>query len=182
MIWNDTKLRHYAQFHGLVTPFDDALINPASLDLRLATSYRRPDRCWSLHPGAEWLLTTDPPTWGEEQHMPADGILLLPGQFALFCSEETVFIPVTASAILYSKSSAGRQGIEHLHAGYVDPGFRGQLTFELKNVAPWSVRVAPGQRLMQMTLHELVAPAQRDYSVTGRYQNQVGATPARKAE
>jgi dCTP deaminase len=180
VIWNDRTLRYHCVIEQLVTPFDDACINPASIDLRLGTSYRRPDKLWELHPGA-WTLTDTPPTWAEEQHMPECGILLAPGEFILCCSLETVRLPVEVCGILYSKSSTGRKGLEHMHAGYVDPGFCGQLTFEFHNVAPWPIKLVPGQRVMQMCIDHMVAPAESDYSVTGRYQNQVGATPEREA-
>lgn len=180
MIWNDWKLRFGCCNEELVTPFDIACVNPASIDLRLGTSYRRPDLVWSLHPGA-WQMTMDPPTWAEEQHMSECGILLAPGEFILCCSLETVKLPSDACGILYSKSSTGRLGLEHMHAGYIDPGFHGQLTFEFHNVAPWPIKLAPGQRVMQMCVDQMTGSALRDYSATGRYQNQVGATPAREA-
>ena len=184
MIWNDERLTIGCLEQELVTPFDPACINPASIDLRLGTSYRQPDMLWQLT--GTRVLVGDPahlallPTWAEEKHMPDCGILLAPGEFILCCSLETVRLPVEVCGILYSKSSTGRKGLEHMHAGYVDPGFCGQLTFEFHNVAPWPIKLVPGQRVMQMCIDHMVAPAESDYSVTGRYQNQVGATPARE--
>lgn len=163
-IWNDTRITA-ACIDGMVTPFDAANVNPASIDLRLGTSYRRDtDNGWSY-----------------ELQMPPEGIWLQPGEFVLCCSMETVAIPVDAVAHLYSKSSTGRMGIEHLHAGLGDPGFCGQWTFELHNVARSPRLLVPGKRYMQMEIIDMVAPPTRDYSVTGRYQHQVGATPAREA-
>jgi deoxycytidine triphosphate deaminase len=121
------------------------------------------------------------PQWGDAMTMPADGIELQPGQFILCCTMETVAIPNDACAALFSKSSTGRIGLEHLHAGWIDPGFVGQLTLEFKNVAPWPILLQPGKRYMQMVVYDLTAPAERDYSMTGRYQGQTGATPAREA-
>ena len=106
------------------------------------------------------------------------GIRLESGEFILCCSLEVVHLPVNCCGILYSKSSTGRMGLEHMHAGYIDPGFRGQLTFEFHNVAPWPIRLMPGRRVMQMCIDQMIAPAAEDYSRTGRYQGQVGATPA----
>ena len=180
MIWNDERLTIGCTEGDLATPFDPACINPASIDLRLGTSYRRPDKVWDLRPAA-WTLREIPPTWAEEHHMPDCGIMLLPGEFVLCCSLETVHLPAHCCGILYSKSSTGRRGLEHMHAGYIDPGFRGQLTFEFHNVAPWPIHLEPGQRVMQMCVDQMIAPAMRDYGQTGRYQNQVGATPAKDA-
>lgn len=176
-IWNDERLYMYCTAYGapLVSPFDSNCINPASIDLRLGTSYRLPHPGWSLR------NVTVNVQWGEALTIPADGIELQPGQFILCCSLETVRIPTDAIAFLYSKSSTGRKGLEHLHAGLGDPGFNGQWTWEFYNVAPWPILLVPGTRLMQMVLEDLTAPAARDYSQTGRYQNQTGATPAREA-
>ncbi len=168
MIWNDTRL-HAACVDGMVTPFDASNVNPASIDLRLGASFRLPFEYGDIGD-----------TWGNEVLMPEYGIKLLPGEFILCCTLETVAIPVNACAELFSKSSTGRIGLEHLHAGWIDPGFVGQLTLEFKNVAPWPVLLVPGKRYMQMVVHSLTEAAARDYSVTGRYQNQVGATPARE--
>lgn len=163
-IWNDVLLHDYCNRCNLVQPYDPANVNPASIDLRLGTSYR---------------LDTDM-GWGEELQMPPEGIWLQPGEFVLCCSMETVQIPCDAVAHLYSKSSTGRQGIEHLHAGLGDPGFCGQWTFELHNVARAPRLLVPGKRYMQMEIIDMIAPPARDYSQTGRYQNQQGATPARE--
>ena len=162
MIWNDAwLLRHGAQ---LVMPFDSALVNPASIDLRLGCKYRR------------WVDGG----WGAQETAPLGAMIVMgPGEFLLCCSLETVTIPLHACAALYSKSSTGRRGIEHLHAGWIDPGFCGQLTWELKNVTPALAVLTVGAPLMQMVVTELVEPATVGYAVRGRYQGQTGATPAR---
>lgn len=166
MIWNDTEL-HAAAAAGMVTPYDPALVNPASIDLRLGYEYRR----W----GSDG--------WGVQHTAAAgEGILMQPGEFLLCCSLETVRIPVTGCAALFSKSSTGRRGIEHLHAGWIDPGFEGQLTWELKNVTPSVATLTVGAPLMQLVVYSLTAPASRSYAVTGRYQHQTGATPAREVQ
>jgi dCTP deaminase len=181
MIYQDTILRHLADT-GMVDPYDPECINPASIDLKLGYEYRRPHPVWDLHDycGLTIEKIKSLPTWGEQQVMPKEGILLLPDDFILCCSLETVDIPSDALGELFSKSSTGRRGLEHLHAGLGDPGFTGQWTFEFKNNAPWPIVLVPEQRLMQMVVHQLVSAAVRDYSVTGRYQNQTGATPARE--
>ena len=164
-IWNDEEITRFCNTRNMVQPFEPANVNPASIDLRLGTSYRR---------------DTDD-GWSEELQMPPEGIWLQPGEFVLCCSMETVAIPQDAVAHLYSKSSTGRMGIEHLHAGLGDPGFCGQWTFELHNVARGPRLLVPGRRYMQMEIIDMIAPPARDYSKTGRYQGQTGATPAREA-
>lgn len=182
MIWNDERLIKACLEQELVSPFDRKYINPGSIDLRLDKSYRLPDPMWDLHPvAASFALSNGQATWGPEYIMDDSGFWLPPHQFILCCSLEFVRIPVDAVAHLYSKSSTGRKGLEHLHAGLGDAGFCGQWTWEFINVAPWPILMVPGQPLMQMEIHCMIAPAAKDYSKTGRYQNQVGATPERQA-
>lgn len=178
-IWNDATLIT-AGWRGMVDPFDPALVNPASIDLRLGAQYRLPHPAWGMQFNGRPLNVNV--FWGEQQEMEPEGIDLAPGQFVLCCSLETVRIPTDAVAFLYSKSSTGRLGLEHLHSGLGDPGFNGQWTWEFINVAPWPIHLTPGQRLMQMVVETLTAPAMRDYSQTGRYQGQTGATPAREVK
>lgn len=168
-IWNDALLHDACARHALVTPYEAALVNPASIDLRLGYAYRLP-------------ASANQVGWGDERDLSAHGLTVYPGQFILCCTLETVRIPDDAAAELFSKSSAGRIGLEHLHAGWIDPGFCGQLTLEPKNVAPWPILLQPGKAYMQMVVHDLVAPAVRSYATTGRYQNQTGATPAREVQ
>jgi len=154
MIWNDRQLLWSCQQSGLVEPLGDDCINPASIDLRL-------DGCFvDLHNG---------------QTFERNSIILTPGQAILACTLETVKIPDSAAASIYLKSSMARQGLDHALAGWIDPGFTGQITLELHAHRP--VRLSLGQRVIQMVVWDLVAPAAKPYR--GRYQGQTGPTPAR---
>jgi deoxycytidine triphosphate deaminase len=93
---------------------------------------------------------------------------------------EFVNIPDDMAAILYSKSSTGRRGVEHLHAGYGDPGWNNsQWTWEIHNVAPWPIKLEAGKPLMQQVMIRMTEAPLRNYAVTGRYNGQVGPTPER---
>ena len=69
-------------------------------------------------------------------------------------------------------------GVVVHNSGFGDPGFVGQWTWELSNIAPWPIRLQVGKRYMQMVVAEMEAP-DASYQQTGRYMNQTGATPAR---
>lgn len=220
--WNDVWLAEWAEKHGLVTPYDEACINPASIDLKLGRKFRRPHPIWEYLtageifdlqeggiPTAAFLDFTNDytaidfpwqeimaqpgknnlkklPKWGIEQEMGVgdtpEYILLHPGEFVLCHSIEFVKLPLDAKAVLFSKSSTGRVGLEHLHAGLGDPGWEGEWAFEFHNVAPWMLELAYGARVMQMSIERLVAPVAVSYSKKGRYQNQTGATISRNTQ
>lgn len=184
MVWNDRKIAEWAQSGG-VTPFDAACVNPASLDLRLGNQIRKPRSFWAQMTSEEiishiaWGNIDELPRWGESETF--DVHWLLPGEFVLCHTLETVRIPDDCMALLFSKSSTGRIGLEHLHAGYADCGFFGELTLELHNVAPWPIKLETGKRYMQLAIFDMVEAALVGYAKTGRYQNQTGPTAA-KAE
>lgn len=153
MIWNDYKLKAGCRSE-LVTPYDEACINPASIDLRIGNEFV------SLSNG---------------QRFTADEVTLIPGMAILATTIERVCIPVDAAAAIYLKSSMARQGLDHALAGWIDPGFVGQITLELHAHRPVTLRA--GQRVVQMVLMSLTGPALNPYN--GRYQNQVGPTEAK---
>lgn len=203
-VYND--LDHIAR--PSVAPFDMSLVNPASVDLRLGNQLRRVHPVWarltvpdlrSLCDGspltfaAQRLLSAEErrlyvesgcafdciPLWGPVETF--NTAWLMPNEFVLCSSLETVTVPDDAVALLFSKSSTGRRGLEHLHAGLGDPGFYGTWTWELHNVAPWPIRLEAGKRLMQHILVRMERAPHATYASTGRYQGQQGPTPAREA-
>jgi len=179
MILPDHELRAWAETH--VTPYDPELINPASIDLRLGSEICVPRLMWS-HPELSFSDITptdyrDLPKWGESFVFTSH--LLYPNDFVLCHSLEHTTLELNQVATLYLKSSLGRIGLEHLHAGFGDPGFSGQWTFELKNMAPWPIELVAGQRLMQLVVMRMSSPPERGYGEMGRYQGQTGPTEAR---
>jgi dCTP deaminase len=106
----------------------------------------------------------------------AAGDLLLPkGTCTLVPTLEWVELPQDLAGTLRCRSSFGRRGIL-LGAGFVDPGFRGQLTLCLSNLGTDDLIVHKNDRVVQMILHE-VREGNRSY--TGRYQDSKGAVEAR---
>lgn len=155
MIWNDAKLREWCEQYQLVTPYRPEQINPASIDLRIGRFFI------DLISGRGYQ---------------EDELDLYPGDAILATTLEYVRIPSDACAAIYLKSSMARTGLDHALAGWVDPGFQGQLTLELHAHRPITLRAHT--RVVQMVVMQLVAPAEQPYN--GRYQGQVGPTPARE--
>lgn len=112
-----------------------------------------------------------------------DGITLYPQQFALGCTVETVHLPADIAALLSGRSTWGRRGLMvHVTAGWIDPGFHGQITLELLNVSTSVIDLAAGESICQIIFHRLDQPTQLPYgspALRSRYQHQAGPTPAR---
>ena len=106
----------------------------------------------------------------------AAGDSFLPkGTCTLVPTLEWVELPMDLAGTLRCRSSFGRRGVL-LGAGFVDPGFRGQLTLCLTNLGSDDLIVQKNDRIVQMILHE-VREGNRSYS--GRYQDSKGAVEAK---
>ena len=105
----------------------------------------------------------------------ADDTLMSRGTCTLVPSLEWVELPPDAAGTLRCRSSLGRRGVL-MGAGFVDPGFRGQLTLCLTNMGSEDILVRKNDRIVQMILHEVRNGIER-YS--GRYQDSSGAVEAK---
>ena len=105
----------------------------------------------------------------------AEETCLHPGFCTLVHSLEWVELPADLAATIRTRSSYGRQGVL-VTAGFVDPGFRGQLTLGLVNMGSDVIRLEKNDRVVQMILHEVLG-AEQTYA--GRYQDSSGVVRAR---
>jgi dCTP deaminase len=105
----------------------------------------------------------------------AEDAELIPGTCTLAHSLEWVELPADLAATIRTRSSYGRKGVL-VTAGFVDPGFRGQLTLGLVMMGSEPVVLQKYERVVQMIIHQ-VTGAERIYN--GRYQDSVGAVGAR---
>jgi|SRR5271157_1594599 len=102
--------------------------------------------------------------------------MILPkGCCTLVPSLEWVEIPGDLAATLRCRSSYGRRGV-FISAGFVDPGFRGQLTLCLVNLSNEDIVLKKNDRIVQMIIHEV---REGGTLYNGRYQDSYGAIDAR---
>jgi dCTP deaminase len=105
----------------------------------------------------------------------ADKTLLSRGVCTLVSSLEWIQLPVDLAATIRCRSSFGRRGIL-ITGGFVDPGFRGQLTLCLTNLGDNEIVLNENDRVVQLILQE-VSSGVRGYE--GRYQDSTGVVRAR---
>ncbi len=184
MILSDQDLRKNLQSGELVVdPIDDwdNQIQPASIDLRLGSTfitYRAPAvSCIDPRDQEAFERITDLMRVGDE------GFVLQSGDFALGSTFERVRIPKHLVGRVEGRSSIGRLGVVvHATAGFIDPGFEGQITLELSNLGRCAVKVYPGMRISQLVLHTMTSPSERPYghrSRLSKYQGQLGPVASR---
>jgi dCTP deaminase len=181
MLLSDRDIRAAVSAGRLaVEPWDDALVQPSSVDVRLDRFFRVFNNFQYTHidPAVQQdELTTLVQPEGEAP------FVLHPGEFVLGSTLEVVTLPDDLAGRLEGKSSLGRLGLlTHSTAGFIDPGFTGHITLELSNVANLPITLWPGMKIGQLCLFRLSTAAEHPYgsAVYGsRYQGQRGPTPSR---
>ena len=164
----------------VIDPWDESLVQPASVDLRLGDSFR----VFHNHRVTAIDLRDPPRDLTEEVTLSGDEPFAVhPGEFVLGRTLESVAIPDDIVARIEGKSSIGRLGlIVHATAGFVDPGFRGTLTLEITNLTRVPIKLYAGLPIAQLSFMTLDAPAVRPYGspeLGSHYQDQVAATESR---
>ena len=170
MILSDKTLIKMLDEKSLViNPVTKEQIQPASVDVRLGNTFS---------------IVEDSPTgkigMDEEiryKTIETDTYVLLPGQFVLATTQEYFRLPDDLTAFVEGRSSLGRMGLFIQNAGWVDPGFEGEITLELFNANRCAIELKAGRRVGQLVFAKLDDKALNPYR--GKYQGQRGATGSR---
>lgn len=163
----------------IIEPYDDALVQPNSYDVRLANRF-------SWHEPGDSII--DP--YDSESvlyglvHVVDSSIVLQPGQFILGATQESVCLPNNIVGQLTGKSSLARLGVMvHVTAGFIDAGFShppAQITLEIVNVGTRPVRLHAGMAIAQMVFTR-TAECQLPYNEkpSAKYNGQPAAAHSR---
>ena len=164
MIYGDSWLsKHLPE---LVEPFAPEMVNPASYNVRLGRSFLTLKSTKYNHLG-------DPVEYTAREIGEGQSILIGPGEFMLATTMEKIRVPDDAACFVHGRSSIGRLGLSVQNAGFVDPGFEGHITLELKNETRAPIELVPGYPVAQLVYMQAEG-VQHPYH--GKYQGQVEAT------
>lgn len=179
MILPDWEIEALIQSRVLgVDPYVPGNLQPASLDVCLSEDFR------VFNHQAEIIDPRDPTPISHGVKL-ADGewFVLHPGEFALASTVESFSFPIDLAGQLGGKSSLGRLGLQiHATAGFFDPGFAGQATLELSNVARLPIRLYKGMAVAQMVFLRMSSPCRTPYGSEGlgsKYMGQNGPVESR---
>lgn len=170
MILSDkTILKMLADKSLIIEPLDKEQIQPASVDIRLGNTFGivedSPTGIINLEKEIKYKTIT------------SDTYILLPNQFVLATTMEYIVLPNDITAFVEGRSSLGRMGLFIQNAGWVDPGFRGEITLELFNANRCAIELKAGRRIGQLVFAKMDDTALNPYN--GKYQGQKGATGSR---
>ncbi len=156
MILSDRSIREYVEtgYIGVSPEPQDEQFQPASFDIRLGEDL--------IHPSSSSKFTD------RQEHE------LKPGEAYIGHTKDYIELPKNIAAQLAGRSSVGRRGvIIHKTAGWIDPGFEGEITLELYNFSNNVQTFEVGERVGQLVFFKTDKPSQ---GYDGQYQGQEGPT------
>ena len=146
-ILSDYTIRERLEEDLVIHPINDQDIQPCSVDLHLSESLK-------FLNGREYNL--------KKAYMMK--YKLMPGEFILGSTIEHIEIPDDLVGIVEGKSSIGRLGITaHVTAGYIDAGFKGNITLEIANLSDRPFILDYNMSICQIIFQTLTTPVQRPY-------------------
>ncbi len=153
-------------------------IQPASFDLRLGSMLRK--LAWGRY-DLDYASHQNQSVGTEQLVMDSQGYLMMPGEFLLAHTIETIMLDHTIRGVIHNKSTPARMGLSLCNdSAFVDPGFSGQITLELNNNGPLPIKLRIGAMICQLELTELKTPCGEPYGKPrgSHYCGQRDATPA----
>lgn len=184
MLLSDWTIAELAVNDDLIVPFHSEQLQPCSYDVVLdglvfSMADVETDGMRSIDAQSKNLFGIE----YVADAIPQDGYCIYPDGFILANTKEFVNIPADIAARFEGKSSLGRLGLTtHVTAGFVDAGFSGQITLEIKNETKYPIYIYEGMKIGQLCFFELNKEARRPYGSEGlgsHYQGQTGPTVAR---
>ena len=170
MILSDkTLMRMIENKELIVEPLEKEQIQPASVDIRLGNTFS------IVEDTSTGIINLENEI--KYKTITTDSYILLPNQFVLATTMEYFDLPDDLTAFVEGRSSLGRMGLFIQNAGWVDPGFKGEITLELYNANRCAIELKAGRRVGQLVFAKMDATALNPYN--GKYQGQKGATGSR---
>ncbi|MCG4566043.1 dCTP deaminase [Anaerosalibacter bizertensis] len=168
MILSDRTIKKMIEDKELIIdPIEeDRQIQPASVDIRLGRHFLKVDEnrveSMCLQEEIEYI------------EIESDEIIIPPNSFLLATTMEYIKLPNYLTAFVEGRSSIGRMGLFIQNAGWVDPGFEGEITLELYNANRLPIKLISGRRVCQLVFALMDKEALNPYD--GKYQRQRRAT------
>lgn len=170
MILSDKTIQEMLAAGSLkIDPIERGQVQPASVDIRLGNTFS------IVEDSPSGIIALDSEI--RYKTITSGSYVLLPNQFVLATTMEYFVLPDDVTAFVEGRSSLGRLGLFIQNAGWVDPGFQGEITLELYNANRCAIELKAGRRVGQLVFARMDGAALHPYR--GKYQGQQGATGSR---
>ncbi len=170
MILSDKTLLEMIENKELhVSPLTAETIQPASIDCTLGSHFLLIESSDMVQISLDSEI--------KYRSIEAEEITIPAHSFLLATTKEYIELPNNLTAFVEGRSSIGRIGLFIQNAGWVDPGFKGQITLELYNANSLPIRLQAGRRICQLVFCKMDQEAKNPYN--GKYQGQRNTTGSR---
>lgn len=170
MIFGDVRIIREILKRGRLLHGKPEMVNPASVNLCLGNTFLTPCKM------AGGIKLGDRLLYDCHGRQDGEWFTLHPGEFCLATTKEKIVMPRNVAAFVQGRSSIGRIGLAVQNAGFVDPGFFGHITLELKNDSPNPIILLPGYPVAQLVFFDC---GRVKYPYHGKYNGQAEATGSR---
>ena len=163
----------------LVEPFIPEHLGPVTLDLTLGTSFfsHTEFSAYTIKDGVEdYFLGNNLTILEPNMLYGGEGfkLTLQPKQFLTCVSQEHFKLPPDILGEIFVKSSRAREGLDHSNATVINPGFHGDLTFEIRNEKSEPYEIWTGMRILHIKFIRLKSAVRTPYFLQSKaiYQDQ----------
>lgn len=172
----DWQISYFVHQHYMdIEPFVTEQLQPNSYDVRLSKNIKVISKNYNRNCIIDPYLKYDN-LW-TSINIPDSGYVIYPGECVLGSTVEKFRIPSNICARVEGKSSLGRYFIgNHITAGFIDSGFVGNITLEIKNNFELPFKLYPNMLIGQIAFDENMDKEHCLNTYHGKYQHQSGAT------
>ncbi|MAG16258.1 dCTP deaminase [Candidatus Woesearchaeota archaeon] len=175
MILSDKSIKEEIEKGNIVIePYNVECVQPSSIDVHLSGKFLVFNK--AQHAVIDVKEQQD--NLMQSVEVKDDSFILHPGEFVLGSTMENVKMPNHIAGRIEGKSSLGRLGLLiHSTAGYIDPGFKGNLTLELSNVSPLPIKLFPNMKIGQISFMHMSSEVENPYGsekLKSKYQGNEG--------
>lgn len=165
----DSQIRkHIKQKNIQIDPFDDKLIDPSSIHIRLGKDI--------LIPRGDMIvdILNDVKPKYKARSLDENGFVIEPGQFILGESLETLTLKNNIGAFVDGRTTLARLGLTvHQTATLIFPGHTNSIiTLEIKNGGNFRVKLYKGMQIGKVIFFQTSIEAEKGYKEVGRYAKQ----------
>lgn len=172
VVLSGEQIREYIRMGKIVIePFDEKLIGPSQVDLRLGNKFRIFKKNELVDPHDEKSIEQNT----ELVDTKGKPFVLQPKQLVLGITRERVAVPNDLVASIEGRSSVARMGVFiHISSGHVNPGSGSRspipVTLEILNMNPSPVKLYPGMRVCQLLFYSMDRAVRVGYDdLRGKY-------------
>ncbi len=176
MILSDRSIREEIKKGSIsIEPFHPECVQPSSVDIHLSSRFlvfnTVQHAVIDVRERQNGLMRT-------VEIKDDEPFILHPGEFVLGSTVERMKMPNNIAGRIEGKSSLGRLGLLiHSTAGFIDPGWEGNLTLELSNVSPLPIKLYANMKIGQISFATMTTEVDNPYGsgkLNSKYQGQEG--------